>query len=171
MLRASHRRRRRGTRLVLLLAIVVCVTAVADFGYNAYQNTTDSPLSYDWGAARWTVSWNGTHARSASADLDLRLQLDAMVIMLALPVVLGTSVKLAKIPHRRKRFVLCTEAVVVILLVVSGVQWTLWEHPDGLGTMLGKSKDERPAVSYEMVPHAYWPPEMTIAGDTSPYRN
>ena len=37
MLRASQSRRRRAMRLVLLLAISVCVASIIDFGYNAYQ--------------------------------------------------------------------------------------------------------------------------------------
>jgi hypothetical protein len=166
MLRPSHSRRRWGWRLLLLLVISVCVASIIDFGYRAYQKAYSSDVSP-------ISDFIGRSTRLGAGSFeygydDVYMAADAIIALLALPVVLGTSVKLSKIPRRRKRLVLGTEAVVVTLLVVAALQWTLWERSEVLKKKFWESKDESGAEPYDFTPHANWPPEMTIAGDKLP---
>jgi hypothetical protein len=167
MLRGSHRRRRRGIRLVLLLAISVCLASIIDFGYIAYQKTV-----FFTTATNPRSNSDSEYGNTPIMDLDLHMQLDAAVALLASAVLLGTSVKLSKIPHRRKRLVLGVEGFAVTLMVVASLLWnlTLWELPAELKKKPEESKDERQAAWYETMPHAEWPTDMTIAGDKSPTR-
>ena len=103
MPRASQRGRRPVTRLVLLLAISVCVVSLIDFGYNAYQRDSFLISQFD---------------TSAVEILDLHMQLDAAVALLTSAAVLGISVELSKLSRRRKRLVFGAEAVVLTLMIV-----------------------------------------------------
>ena len=167
MPQARHRRRRRGKRLLLLLAILVCVASIIDFANTAYQRTNyfvfssyPDPLT---GQSRTDPEGNPGYRGYIELFLAPRMQLDAAVALLASAVVLGTSIKLAKIHHRRKRLLLGTEAVVLTVLVVAGLQYILWERPSELGWTLDESNDAGRAGWYEspFTPHPDWPRSMT----------
>ena len=159
MPRLSHRRRRRIRRLVLAVAISVCLASIVDFGYNAYQQT-NFPIASD----------SDLLAEPTIFDVYLEgpMQLDAIAALVAAVAILGMSVKLAKIPHRRKRLLLGIEAAMLALLVVTALQWTLWERPWVLGKRFRESKDENRAEHYDTTPHTYWPDDLKIPGDKSP---
>jgi hypothetical protein len=59
------------------------------------------------------------YADAIERDLDLHMQVDAAVALLASATVLGISVELSKLSRRRKRLVFGAEAVVLTLIVVS----------------------------------------------------
>ena len=117
MPRASQRRRRLGTRLVLLLAISVCVVSIVDFGYHAYQKANFS-TSYPDPLTRQPRSFDREYAGFIETDLNLHMQLDVAVALLAAAAVLGISVELSKLSCRRKRLVFGAEAVVLTLMIV-----------------------------------------------------
>jgi hypothetical protein len=155
---------------MLLLAIALCVASIIDFVGNAAQRPRPSSSYADplTGQPRSEHRESPNFIDPAEDEPELHMQRDAAVALLALAVILGASVKLAKISHRRKRLLLGTEAIVVTLLVVAGLPWT--RLPAEHTKTLGESKDERRAASYETTPHAELPAEMKIAGDKLPYR-
>jgi|SRR5215472_3544676 len=120
MLRTSHRRKHRVTEIVRLLAVVLFVAAIVDFGYNAYLG------------ARQEIYYPGEritdHPKSAPRR-DSELAYDAGVAVLALTAVSITSL-LSKVSRRNKRLVLGVAAVVVTLLVVCSflTVLSLWTH-------------------------------------------
>jgi len=116
MLRASGHRKRRVTEIARLLAVVLFVAAIVDFGYNASQRPTSrsysDPITGErrWDAGEYRYPKRHPFEVTAADDALLHMQGDAAVTLLALAVVLGTSVKLSKIPRRKKRIVFGVEA-------------------------------------------------------------
>jgi hypothetical protein len=110
---------------VLLLAISVCVVSIIDFGYNAYQRANlftsyTDPLTGQTSSDYRDPELVGRSAwGKLESDLDLHMQLDAAVALLASAAVLGISVALSKLSRRGKRLVFGAEAVVLTPIVVA----------------------------------------------------
>jgi hypothetical protein len=103
---------------VLLLAISVCVASIIDFGYNAYQRTSFFTSYTDPLTKQPRSGYHDEYAGAIETDLNLHMQLDAAVALLASAAVLGISVELSKLSRRRKRLVFGAEAVVLTLMIV-----------------------------------------------------
>jgi hypothetical protein len=109
--------------LVLFFAISVCIVSIIasiiDFGYNAYHRTDSFTAYPDPLSGQRRSDSSSEYVGFIEMDLDLHMQLDAAVALLASAAVLGISVGLSKLSRQRKRLVFGAEAVGLYLTVVS----------------------------------------------------
>jgi len=126
MPRTRHCRRRRGLRIARLLAVLVCIAAIGDFGFNASQKNRDSSFNEPISGITLHGQDEGSYVGRDISKADLHLRFDAAVVVLAAAAMLVISVSLSKVSRRTKRLVLVATVVVVTLFVVCS--FLLWMH-------------------------------------------
>ena len=116
MPRTRHRRRQQGLQIARLLAVLVCIAAIVDFGFNAFL-WREHDYSY-----RDPITGRRTTADASRSSLydvshgdfsDAHLAFDAGITMLASIAALIASLSLSKVSRRTKRLVLGVAVVVV----------------------------------------------------------
>jgi hypothetical protein len=119
------RRTKKAAWAVRVLAILVCLVAIADFTYKAYESSdcfveNSDPFGSDVApmAARDTEE-----CRVLIASRDVHLRIDALAVLLATALFLGTVVALSHANRRTKRLLFGIEAAVLVVMLAYSVLW------------------------------------------------
>lgn len=127
--RHKQSRTRKTARIVRVLAILLCVAAIADFSYYAFLSkgcfSADSDTS---GNALPRVAVASDECRELIPLRDTHFRLDALGALLAVALLIGTGVVLSNLHRSTKRLLLGVEAAVLVLTLAYSVLWILAWH-------------------------------------------
>lgn len=107
------------------LAILVCLVAIADFTYKAYQSSdcfvdNTDPFARDVAPS---VSLDTGECRALIALRDVHLRIDALAVLVAVALFLGTVVALSHAHRSTKRLLFGIEAAVLVVMLAYSLLW------------------------------------------------
>ena len=119
------RRTKNAAWTVRVLAGLLCIVAVADFSYKAYESSdcfvdNSDPFGRDVAPK---AALDTEECRVLIGSRDVHLRIDALAVLVAVALFLGSVVTLSHTRRSTKRLLFGIEAAVLVVMLAYSVLW------------------------------------------------